>query len=251
MRIVALFGSFVFGLAVTNIIFIWFVIHHQNRNAEFVSVTIGSNTTLIHGHTINNKLTVTNGMIALWTIGGTLHALFDNSVWFIAACSCCFLGPPSTKTRAVRLDYWRKYGNYLVILLVLMVTAICTLVVVLRATLEAQDVVDSQSTATSFVNNTINNNATTNAWIDNQGHFHFISNNVRARSFQFLIGYSVEVALALTVYYPLVGTILFTGVLGCGVLPLLGGRPREIRLERERELRWRRSSALGRAGSPV
>jgi hypothetical protein len=163
-------------------------------------------------------------------LGGTLHALFDNSVWFIAACSCCFLRPPSSKAAAARLDYWRKYGNYLVILLVLLVTAVCTFVVVLRATL---------------------NSETTSANVNSAGLVDVLSNNVRARSFQFLIGYTVEVALALGVYYPIVGTILFSGILGCGILPLLGGRPRDVRLEEVRELKWRRSSALGRAGSAV
>ena len=31
-------------------------------------------------------------------------------------------------------------------------------------------------------------------------------------------------------YFPVVFTIIFLGVLGCGVLPILGGRPREIML---------------------
>ena len=238
MRIVALFGSFFFGLAITNIIFIWFVLHNENGNETFVSVTLGSNSTVIQGHVIDNKISVTNGMIALWTVGGTLHALFDNSVWVIAACSCCFLRAPSSKTAAARLDYWRKYGNYFVVLLVLLVTAICTFVVVLRATLNTQQQVDVQ-------------HVNSGGLVDDEVHL-LHHNSVRARSFQFLIGYSVEVALALLVYYPIVGTLLFSGILGCGTLPLLGGRPRELRLERDHELRGsNRLPSLRRNGSPL
>lgn len=52
------------------------------------------------------------------------------------------------------------------------------------------------------------------------------------RSFRFLLGYLVEFILALFVYYPIAVTILFSGVLGCnGRVPLLGGRPREMKKE--------------------
>ena len=56
------------------------------------------------------------------------------------------------------------------------------------------------------------------------------------RSFRFLLGYLVEFVLALFVYYPIAVTILFSGVLGCGGrVPLLGGRPREVKRERRYE----------------
>ena len=64
------------------------------------------------------------------------------------------------------------------------------------------------------------------------------------RSFRFLIGWAVQVVLSLFVYYPIIGSIFFSGILGCCRLPLLGGRPREIWLEEqaaERKLRTART----------
>jgi hypothetical protein len=44
--------------------------------------------------------------------------------------------------------------------------------------------------------------------------------------------YLIEFALALTVYYPLIATIFFSGILGCqGNIPVLGGRPRDLIME--------------------
>jgi hypothetical protein len=74
------------------------------------------------------------------------------------------------------------------------------------------------------------------------GSFNFLSEKEwveghNAQEFQFLLGYLVEMVLALFIYYPLGGTILFSGVLGCGKLPLLGGRPREVAAEERRDKR--------------
>lgn len=58
-------------------------------------------------------------------------------------------------------------------------------------------------------------------------------------SFSFLMGYAIEVAFALFLYFPLFGTVLFSGVLGCGRIPILGGRPLEVRREQKREQKKR------------
>lgn len=57
--------------------------------------------------------------------------------------------------------------------------------------------------------------------------------DIQIQSFSFLLKYFVELALAWFVYYPIVGTIIFSGMLGCGGrLPVLG-RPRYKRLVEE------------------
>lgn len=48
---------------------------------------------------------------------------------------------------------------------------------------------------------------------------------------QFLYGYLIELFLSLFVYSPIVQTLVFSGVLGCGWMPWLGGRPRSLRNE--------------------
>merc|ERR1719223_315285 len=65
------------------------------------------------------------------------------------------------------------------------------------------------------------------------------------RSFAFLLGYLVEFVLALFVYYPIAVTILFSGVLGCGGrVPILGGRPREMKRELRYEMSKRQPKIL-------
>jgi hypothetical protein len=54
--------------------------------------------------------------------------------------------------------------------------------------------------------------------------------HIHKEDVQFLLGYAVEFSLALLVYYPLCSFLFFSGVLGCGFIPGLGGRPREIQL---------------------
>jgi hypothetical protein len=56
-----------------------------------------------------------------------------------------------------------------------------------------------------------------------------------ASAYEFLLGYVVELVLALIVYYPLLGTILFSGVLVCGKIPVLGGRPYEVLVQKRLE----------------
>ena len=54
-------------------------------------------------------------------------------------------------------------------------------------------------------------------------------------SLQFLYAYFVEMLLSLFLYSPIIQLIFFSGVLGCGRLPVLGGRPRSIRLEKRQQ----------------
>lgn len=52
-----------------------------------------------------------------------------------------------------------------------------------------------------------------------------------ANDYEFLIAYFVEIALSYFFYYPVVGTLLFSGLLTCGRYPTVGGRPYEIKQE--------------------
>lgn len=46
--------------------------------------------------------------------------------------------------------------------------------------------------------------------------------------FHYMKVYSIELALSLFVYTPLMQILLFSGIIGCGRLPILGGRPYEV-----------------------
>eukprot|EP00980_Cylindrotheca_fusiformis_P017195 scaffold5294_cov129-Cylindrotheca_fusiformis.AAC.5 len=47
-----------------------------------------------------------------------------------------------------------------------------------------------------------------------------------------LVYAAIELAMSWIVWYPLIGTILFSGILGCFRFPIIGGRPRQVRVRR-------------------
>lgn len=51
-----------------------------------------------------------------------------------------------------------------------------------------------------------------------------------------LIYASTELGIAWLIWYPLVATLIFSGILGCCSLPVLGGRPREMRMRHRQVL---------------
>jgi hypothetical protein len=96
-------------------------------------------------------------------------------------------------------------------LIVLVILVLATWVVLLRVEVEEQ--VDDDRTL--------------------QFNLHNVHN---AQEFDFLLGYLIEMGLALFLWYPLGAMLLFSGVLACGYnLPFLGGRPREVALERQKK----------------
>ena len=46
--------------------------------------------------------------------------------------------------------------------------------------------------------------------------------------FSFLVGYAIELVVALFIFYFFTSTVFFSGLLGCGRIPILGGRPYEL-----------------------
>ena len=60
-----------------------------------------------------------------------------------------------------------------------------------------------------------------------------LDNFSNAEDFGFALAYLVGMALSLFIYYPVGTLILFSGILGCFRLPVLGGRPREVAIEKK------------------
>ena len=52
--------------------------------------------------------------------------------------------------------------------------------------------------------------------------------------FSFLLGYALELVFALFIFYFITSTIFFSGILGCFRVPVLGGRPYELRREKNK-----------------
>ena len=109
----------------------------------------------------------------------------------------------------------------MVVILVVLMTAIASFVVVLRASIEEEQIDPSKLNSAGIVDDQVQ------------------LTGISKENVQFLLGYLVEFPLTMLVYYPTCSFILFTGVLGWGVLPIVGGRPREIMLE-QKELERRK-----------
>lgn len=195
MRLLQLFGSIVCGLTLTNAIWLWFYFSGSDENEPVITIPISDGTSTETNGRTQEEFTVTQGMIYLWTVGGTIHAIYDNTIWYISACVCCL--------SSENLDTYRKWGTYFIVTTVLTFTAIATLALLLRTSVEeAQNDNDDGIVEVSF-------------------HDKYV--------FEFLISYATEFVLALCVYYPVVAYILFSGVLACGFnIPILGGRPYEV-----------------------
>jgi hypothetical protein len=274
-RCLNLLGSALFGLAITNVIWLGYIYYDQDPNSLLLKVTfrggsdaednfadLAADTSLSNytrdtatnatnnftgfndfddsprpassfevflpsptdddftSETLTNTLSVTKGMVLLWTVGAGLHAVFDATIWYLSACACCLPG-----NRCEQLGWMRRMGSAFTLFVVLLVTALASFAVVLRASLTDHEEIDfSQSNSAGLLDDTI----------DVGEGFREAAENVGA--LEFVMGYFVEFVLALFVYSPLFMTLLFNGYLnciGCGKIGKLGGRPFEMRVLEE------------------
>ena len=240
MRLVFLIGSIVFGLMLTNISWLWFFYSGSDQDEPAVTITVNdflgsdgsSNSTLTDGgqptDDENNTIEITQFTLFLWTFGAALHALFDNTVWYITACVCCLHNR----------QHYHKFkccGSYCVVFVTVVVTAIATFAVLLRVTIEEEQQTEQPEEQALGVNGIEAGDGET----------------VRIRfqdasSYSFLLSYTTELILALVVWYPVCFTILFSGILGCGRLPILGGRPYEVKLEEKQANKQGRQTTVAR-----
>mmetsp|Transcript_4274 Transcript_4274/g.9179 ORF Transcript_4274/g.9179 Transcript_4274/m.9179 type:complete len:923 (-) Transcript_4274:396-3164(-) len=212
-RCVILLGSVSVGLLVSNLIYLWFV--HMEFGMDDTVLSLGP----------RNSLDVTKLMIALWTLGSFVHTCFDLLVWHIKACTLCRLARESNHVS----DDAVKCGRTAGVTIVLLTLAFATYLVLLRASEDYN----------------YNQEGFADADIDNDGlgesFFHSVTLDTGAQHFDFLVGYIIEFILAVFVYNPLILTIVFTGILGCsGKLPVVGGRPREVRQQQEYAMKRQR-----------
>lgn len=217
-RVIILIGSIAFGLAITNVVALYFAFDRDDNYDDIVfSFEFGNATSIPEEY---RHVEVTTGMMILWTFGSGVHSFFDLLIWSISTCSCCHPGG-----HLHCLGCMKNFGSYFVVGLVMVIVAFATFLVVWRAAQESHEQYLEEKERLGY-----GNDDTYPSWEE-----------VRSvASFEFLVSYAVEVALALFVYYPFLGTVIFSGILGCGRLPFLGGRPLSVRnyklrLEKERE----------------
>jgi len=213
-RIVFLLGSISFGLIVTSFVTLLYAYLRKDMNSIlicFKDVSEGfilTNTTSTtssssssdspNGSSGTCKFSITYGMVTLWTLGGLVHSIFDISLWFLSAC-CCLL--PGGMLQ--RFGRYRKIGSYMVLILVACMCSMAVFSVILRAKYEARKTLILHGLSPSDASLLLHD----------------------AKSFSFILTYLIEQGLSWFVYYFIVVSLLFSGVLGCGCVPVLGGRP--------------------------
>jgi hypothetical protein len=289
MRLWNLFSSIMFGLTVTNCMWLWFFYHNgianvndqhsidpsvvvfefqqvwddvvnttdvdtNTTNTNMTSTSVYNNdtntttvtqydaTTTSSEHDTNENIHINQGMLFLWTVGCTLHALYDIFIWYVEVCICCKRKHP-TSTLYHRTKY-QKCGILIVICTTLLCAVTATLAIVVRASIVADNDDDDEQHnigSNEVVNSNSSYNNDTSSTLDdfmtNQYNITLFNTTTDvtilqqdASAYEFLLSYGVEMILALFLFYPLLETILFTGILGCcGYIPIIGGRPFEVR----------------------
>ncbi|KAL7528179.1 hypothetical protein ACHAWF_002467 [Thalassiosira exigua] len=192
-RFVMLLGSLAFGLSATNAVYLYYLWgkNDANYNDTALSISFG-------GDVVENvatkalKVDITHGMALLWTVGAASHSFFDLSLWHMIACGC-------TKGKC------KVVGWNLAVAVVMLLVAATSFIAVVRAyeSTEEEEQQNIFDIALKFGDG--------------------------KADFQYLYGYMIELLLSLFVYTPLAQLTLFTGILGCGALPFLGGRLYEVR----------------------
>lgn len=244
-RLVLLLGSFAFGLIITNIVYLHGdAIENTIEQAlleESVVAQLGEkilNETdrfvvdefRIAGHTFEVN---TSKLGFLFTIGSCLHSMFDYSLWHLIACGYC----RHTKQREL-------LGWFTACAVVMIVVCITTTVIVFTASDPSEtyqsfmiEFVDDEDIGSSNSTDTGESIELSYTFMDETFGVSFKPLEVEYNpdSLQFLYAYFVEMLLSLFLYSPMIQVIFFSGVLGCGRLPVFGGRPRSMRLEKRQK----------------
>ena len=197
-RVLILLGSFAFGIAVTNAIYLWYVAVGRDASEEVLAIDSGS-----------RHIALTHGALILVTIGSGSHALFDRFVWGLAV--CC-------SGRNVRSRKRCNFGGHIIVFIVMAIVAIATGVALVRVSVDDGEIVaDGKSPTKEDVQHVLD------------------FDNFKWSDYAFLKAYAIEFSVSLFVYYPLIETILFSGLLGCrsSAIPILGGRPGQMARERK------------------
>lgn len=260
MRAVGLLGSVMVGLVITNAVYLWFIHDNESTSTTVFEMSAG-------GFAVQNgtkgwvyleeedsiaqytKMEVSYGMAILWTVGGALHAFWDSTIWYASSCACLSTASPNSSINSAAAaeegrccskvqssscaTTAKRLCNILVVTGVLLITAVATVAVVVRAHVEGGGEASVNSALDTFssvggsvgIGDSNNANTTTTAEAGTE----YVSNK---DNYEYLLAYSIELVVAWFIWFPLLETLMFSGITSricpCGVG---GGRPAE--LERE------------------
>lgn len=185
-RIYILIASISFGLLATNLVFLYFVYSTEDFDDKVFRIYLE-----VRGGDYR-PLEISQGMISLWATNGLLHALFDVSMWHLSACTCF-----QARDNFERLQ---KIGSYVVVAISGLITAFSSFFIVCRALVAGAEVLNGGEDGL-------------------KGFFFF-------EGYAFVIGYFIELCAVYFICYPLLVTVIFSGMFGC--IPGMGGRPRDV-----------------------
>ena len=200
-RLVILMGSLAFGLTMTNAVYLYLLwgMDDVDPSDSAISISLG-----IGGDVVDNiatehtlKIDISHGMAILWTVGAASHSLFDLVLWHMIACAY-------TERKCCHAVGWN-----MAVSVVILTVALTTCIAVVRAYDAGLEAIQNAE------------------YID--------ANGLEKADFRYLYGCLLELAISLFVYTPMMQMVLFSGILGCGVLPVLGGRPYRVREDERRE----------------
>jgi hypothetical protein len=210
-RILALVASISFGFVATSIVYEMYQTNWATMETKVIN--------------LGGQLAITKGMLILWTFGGLCHTIFDLAVWKIMACACCQPGGLFGHRLCFCNVWFQNCGSYCLLPVIFILLSLAIYYALRRASQDEQP----QQQQGNNGNGDFEQQDDDDVYEDWQDTPYF-----------FVVRYCIELLLAWLVYFPTVGTVLFSGVLGChGRLPVLGGRPRDVRLVEEEAREYR------------
>mmetsp|Transcript_10972 Transcript_10972/g.20095 ORF Transcript_10972/g.20095 Transcript_10972/m.20095 type:complete len:359 (+) Transcript_10972:122-1198(+) len=218
-RIIILVGSIAFGFAVTNCVYLGFL--GNETSSETVNNVYEATGKLAVFQQKFTNVELQQSMVFLLTVGSFLHSTFDMSIWYLMACFCfrpgghCQGEGEGGKCRG----RFQNLGIYMAVLVVMIAVVAATFVAIVRLNEDQERAAERSATlAEQFAGEQLDGENSETAESSSR--------------FTFLVGYALELVFALFVFYFITSTVFFSGILGCGRIPVLGGRPYEMRKAR-------------------
>ncbi|KAL9179779.1 hypothetical protein ACHAXT_007749 [Thalassiosira profunda] len=203
-RVIMLVGSIAFGFALTNCVYLGFVGSEQaGQPVNFVYDVTGKFAEYQQQYT---NIELQQSMVFLVTVGSFLHSTFDLGIWYLMGCMC-FRPGGRCQGKGKKAQLCQNFGIYVAVVAVIGTVVAATSVAAFRLNNEIQT--EDASEAEQFTEDQLEGNET-------------------ASHFSFLIGYCLELVFTYFVFYFLTSTLAFSGILGCGRIPVIGGRPYEV-----------------------
>lgn len=233
-RVLLLCGSLAFGLNITNIIYLWGnqVFHDDEITSAFrewattkiptniFNGTKATNTiledTILEDASTRFKVDMGSQLTILWTVGAGIHAAFDMALWHMISCGYCSYSSNATNNRQDCFIFGWTTAISIVMLMI-----IATSVVLYFRVFPMTDEEDGIRVDEQLI-------SLTDDVVEPAEVMGFLLEG----DFSFILAFIIEFAVSLFIWTPFLMTTLFTGLLGCGRIPCIGGRPREVWKER-------------------